>query len=149
MPDRNRGGGCARRHPGAGADGPGAGGQSCELGLLGAVRRWTHAPGSCSHGFDRGTGRGGDIVLRVVPDVARDSSPARVATQGAVRPIMEFVPILMALKRNKVGAILVALQIALTLAVVANGMSIIQGHLAAMGRSSGIDEANIFTFQNH
>jgi putative ABC transport system permease protein len=62
---------------------------------------------------------------------------------------MEIGPILRALKRNKVGAILVALQIALTLAVVANGMSIIQGHLAAMGRPSGIDEANIFTLQNH
>jgi putative ABC transport system permease protein len=62
---------------------------------------------------------------------------------------MEIVPILMALKRNKVGAILVALQIALTLAVVANAMSIIQQHLSAMGRPSGIDEANIFTLQNH
>ncbi len=28
-------------------------------------------------------------------------------------------------------------------------MSIIQSHLSAMGRPSGIDEANIFTFQNH
>jgi putative ABC transport system permease protein len=62
---------------------------------------------------------------------------------------MEIVPILMALKRNKVGAILVTLQIALTLAVVANAMSIIQNHLAAMHRPSGIDEANIFTLQNH
>ena len=62
---------------------------------------------------------------------------------------MEVVPILSALKRNKVGAILVTLQIALTLAVVANAMSIIQGHLAVMGRPSGIDEANIFTLQNH
>jgi putative ABC transport system permease protein len=62
---------------------------------------------------------------------------------------MELLPILRALKRNKVGAILVTLQIALTLAVVANAMSIIQSHLSAMGRSSGIDEANIFTFQNH
>ena len=62
---------------------------------------------------------------------------------------MEIVPILRALKRNKVGAILVALQIALTLAVSANAMSIIQQHLAAMGRPTGMDEANIFTCQNH
>jgi putative ABC transport system permease protein len=62
---------------------------------------------------------------------------------------MEIIPILAALKRNKVGAILVALQIALTLAVVANAMSIIQQHLSAMSRPSGIDEANIFTLQNH
>jgi putative ABC transport system permease protein len=62
---------------------------------------------------------------------------------------MEILPILRALRRNKVGAILVALQIALTLAVIANGMSIIQGHLAIMGTATGMDEANIFTFQNH
>lgn len=62
---------------------------------------------------------------------------------------MEIIPILSALRRNKIGAILVAFQIALTLAVIANGMSIIRGHLAAMGRPSGIDEANIFTLQNH
>jgi len=62
---------------------------------------------------------------------------------------MEIVPILHALKRNKVGAILVALQIALTLAVIANGMSIIQGHLAIMGTATGMDEAHIFTFENH
>ncbi len=62
---------------------------------------------------------------------------------------MEIVPILSALKHNKTGAILVTLQIALTLAVVANAMSIIQGHLAVMGRPTGIDEANIFTLQNH
>ncbi len=41
-----------------------------------------------------------------------------------------------------------ALQIALTLAVIANGMSIIQGHLAVMRSVTGMDEANIFTLQN-
>jgi putative ABC transport system permease protein len=63
--------------------------------------------------------------------------------------ILEILPILRALRRNKVGAILVTLQIALTLAVIANGMSIIQGHLAIMRTVTGMDEANIFTFQNH
>jgi putative ABC transport system permease protein len=62
---------------------------------------------------------------------------------------VEIVPILSALRRNKVGAMLVALQIALTLAVVANALSIIQHHLADMARPSGMDEANIFTLQNH
>jgi putative ABC transport system permease protein len=62
---------------------------------------------------------------------------------------MEILPILRALNRNKVGAILVALQIALTLAVVANALSIIQYHTSSMGRPSGMDEANIFTLQNH
>ncbi len=62
---------------------------------------------------------------------------------------MEIIPILAALKRNKVGAILLALQIALTLAVVANAMAIIQHNLSDLHRPSGMDEANIFTFQNH
>jgi putative ABC transport system permease protein len=62
---------------------------------------------------------------------------------------MEIIPILASLRRNKVGAILVALQIALTLAIVANAMSIIQHHISDMSRPSGIDEANIFTLQNH
>jgi putative ABC transport system permease protein len=62
---------------------------------------------------------------------------------------MEIFPILAALKRNKVGAILVALQIALTLAVVANALSIIQHHMSDMARPSGMDESNIFTLQNH
>ena len=62
---------------------------------------------------------------------------------------MEILPILSALKRNKVGAILVTLQIALTLAVVSNAMAIIQQHLADMHRPSGVDEANVFTVLNH
>ena len=61
---------------------------------------------------------------------------------------MEILPILTALKRNKVGAILVALQIALTLAIVANAMSIIQDHMKTMNQPSGLDEADIFTLQN-
>jgi putative ABC transport system permease protein len=61
---------------------------------------------------------------------------------------MEVRPILSALKRNKVGATLVALQIALTLAVVANAMSVIQHHWTDMRRPSGLDEANIFSMAN-
>jgi putative ABC transport system permease protein len=58
---------------------------------------------------------------------------------------MQVLPILAALRRNRVGAILIGLQIALTLAIVCNSLSIIQQRLARMHRSSGIDEANIFT----
>jgi putative ABC transport system permease protein len=61
---------------------------------------------------------------------------------------MEVMPILSALKRNKVGATLVALQIALTLAVVANAMSVIQHHWTDMRRPSGLDEPNIFSMAN-
>jgi putative ABC transport system permease protein len=61
---------------------------------------------------------------------------------------MDFMPILAALKRNKVGAMLVALQIALTLAVLANALSVIQHHLTDMNRPSGMDEPNIFSISN-
>ncbi len=60
----------------------------------------------------------------------------------------EILPILRALRRNKVGALLIGLQIALTLAITSNGLSIIQQRLRWMQRSTGIDEANIFTLQN-
>ena len=61
---------------------------------------------------------------------------------------MEVMPILSALRRNKVGATLVAIQIALTLAVVANALSVIQHHWTDMTRPSGLDEANVFSITN-
>jgi putative ABC transport system permease protein len=61
---------------------------------------------------------------------------------------MEIQPILSALRRNRVGAILIGIQIALTLAIVCNCLSIIQDRLARMNRPTGIDEANIFTLDN-
>jgi putative ABC transport system permease protein len=62
---------------------------------------------------------------------------------------MELMPIVSALRRNRVGALLLIVQIALTLAVVANALSIIQSHMANMSRPSGMDEANLFTLRNH
>src|ERR1700733_3109503 len=61
---------------------------------------------------------------------------------------MECMVILRALRRNKVGAVLMSLQIALTLAIVCNSLSIIQQHLRHMDRPTGIDEANIWTLRN-
>jgi putative ABC transport system permease protein len=61
---------------------------------------------------------------------------------------MEVMPILATLRRNKVGAILVALQIALTIAVVANTLSVIRRHWTDMSRPSGLDEANIVSIAN-
>lgn len=58
---------------------------------------------------------------------------------------MEFRPILSALMRNKVGMVLIGLQVALTLAIVVNALFIINSRLANMARPSGLDEANIFT----
>lgn len=57
---------------------------------------------------------------------------------------MELGPIWRALMRNKIGAILIALQIAVTMAIMVNAVSIIQERARLMARPSGIDEANIF-----
>src|SRR5208283_141336 len=61
---------------------------------------------------------------------------------------MEIAPIIAALRHNKVGALLIGLQIAVTLAIICNSLSIIQQRLERTHRPSGIDEANIFTFRN-
>jgi hypothetical protein len=59
---------------------------------------------------------------------------------------MEIRPILSALLRNRAGAILVALQIALTLAIVVNAVFLTQQRVSHIGRPSGIDDQNIFSF---
>ncbi|TQV79998.1 ABC transporter permease [Aliikangiella coralliicola] len=58
---------------------------------------------------------------------------------------MEFRPILNALKRRKTGAILVALQVAITLAIVINAIFIIGVRSEKIGRDTGMDVNNIFT----
>lgn len=62
---------------------------------------------------------------------------------------MEFRPILSAMFRNKTGAILVGLQIALTLAVVANSVFIIMQRVEKIGRPPGIDSDNLFFVQSY
>jgi len=57
---------------------------------------------------------------------------------------MEIGPIWRALLRNKSGYILIALQIAVTMALMANAIAIIQERSRLMARPSGIDESNIF-----
>ncbi len=57
---------------------------------------------------------------------------------------MEIGPIWRAMMRNKTGAILIALQIAVTMAIMVNAISIMQERGRVMSRSSGIDEHNIF-----
>src|ERR1700727_2250636 len=61
---------------------------------------------------------------------------------------MEIRPIVSALRHNKSGAALIALQIALTVAIVCNTLCVIQQHVFQTHRPSGLDEANIFTMQN-
>ncbi len=58
---------------------------------------------------------------------------------------MEIGPIWRAMMRNKTGAILIALQIAVTMAIMVNAISIMQERARVMARPSGIDEHNIFS----
>jgi putative ABC transport system permease protein len=61
---------------------------------------------------------------------------------------MEILPVLKSFRHNKVGALLIMLQIAITLAVMSNCLSIIRDNLAHMGRPTGVDESNIFIIGN-
>lgn len=56
---------------------------------------------------------------------------------------MEIRPILSALLRNRTGAILVGLQVAITLAVVANAFFIIHQRAEKLHRPTGVDSANL------
>ena len=53
-------------------------------------------------------------------------------------------PIVSALLRNRTGAVLVAMQIAIALAVLVNALYIVMQRMEKMGRPTGIDVANIF-----
>jgi putative ABC transport system permease protein len=57
---------------------------------------------------------------------------------------MEIRPILSALLRSKTGAVLIAAQVALTLAILTNATFVVRTRLATADRPSGADEANVF-----
>jgi putative ABC transport system permease protein len=61
---------------------------------------------------------------------------------------MEFGPIFRGLIRNKAGAVLIALQIAVTMAIMVNAIAIMQERRTNMARPSGIDEANTLTLDS-
>ena len=61
---------------------------------------------------------------------------------------MELRPILSAMRRNKVGAILITVQMAITLAILCNGLFIIQQRVAASQRPSGMEETQLFAMSN-
>jgi putative ABC transport system permease protein len=61
---------------------------------------------------------------------------------------MEIRPILSSLKRNPVAGVLIAAQIALTLAILANVLFIVTERIEAMSLNSGVDEPNVFLFHN-
>jgi putative ABC transport system permease protein len=61
---------------------------------------------------------------------------------------MQIKPILAAMRHHKAGTVLIALQIALTLAIVCNALFIIQQRMARMSRPSGVDETNLFVIRS-
>ena len=61
---------------------------------------------------------------------------------------VQIRPILTALRQHKAGTLLIALQIALTLAIVCNALFIIHERLANLSQTSGVDEANVFVVAN-
>jgi putative ABC transport system permease protein len=61
---------------------------------------------------------------------------------------MDVMPILSALKRNKVGAILIALQLALTLAIVTNALFIIGQRFQYVSRQTGVAEPALVVISN-
>ncbi|SRR5579859_806564 len=61
---------------------------------------------------------------------------------------MELGPIISAMRRNKVGAIVVGVQMAITLAILCNALFIIEQRVALGKRPTGTDEANIVVITN-
>ncbi len=61
---------------------------------------------------------------------------------------MQIKPILSAMRHHKAGVLLIALQIALTLAIVCNALFIIQQRLAHLSEPTGIDETSVFVISN-
>jgi putative ABC transport system permease protein len=61
---------------------------------------------------------------------------------------MELRPILSAMRRNKVGAILIGVQMAITLAILCNALFIIEQRISLTKRPSGADEGNVFVIGN-
>jgi putative ABC transport system permease protein len=61
---------------------------------------------------------------------------------------MQIKPILSALRHHKAGTILIVLQIALTLAIVCNALSIIHQRVTRLSRPSGVDETDVLVIHN-
>ncbi|WP_125779242.1 ABC transporter permease [Pseudoalteromonas rubra] len=62
--------------------------------------------------------------------------------------MFEIKPTINALMRSKLGAVLLILQLAITLAIVSNAVSIIQDRLTYLNKDTGYQEAAIFKFNS-
>ncbi|HZW52042.1 MAG TPA: hypothetical protein VFF05_09280, partial [Rudaea sp.] len=60
---------------------------------------------------------------------------------------MQIQPILAALRKHKLAAVLIALEIALACAVLCNACFMIADRIAMMGIDSGVDEGALATMQ--
>lgn len=63
--------------------------------------------------------------------------------------LLHLGPVFRATLRHRVSTFLIAFQVAITMAIVANSISIIQQRHALMQRDSGLDEKNSFVFMNY
>ena len=70
------------------------------------------------------------------------------AAEGKGTPVMELGPILRSMKRSKVRFGLIVLEVALTLAVVANCITMIMDAKKQMAKSSGFDDDNILSVRS-
>jgi len=61
---------------------------------------------------------------------------------------MDLLPVARALRRRKLGAVLIGLQMALSVAILANAVDVIQQRLQHMQRPTGLDEARLITLRN-
>jgi len=61
---------------------------------------------------------------------------------------MDIVTIVSSLARNRLGALLVTVQICLTLIIVLNAAGVVREHVARMQSISGVDEGNVFSLTN-
>jgi putative ABC transport system permease protein len=61
---------------------------------------------------------------------------------------MEMHPILSAMRRNKVGAVVIVIQTAITLAILCNSLFLIEQRLRSSERPTGLQEQDIFTMAN-
>ena len=61
-----------------------------------------------------------------------------------INPLKNSRPIFSAMLRNKTGVLLIVAQIALTFAIIANALYVVQQRLAEANRTTGIDDAGVF-----
>jgi putative ABC transport system permease protein len=71
-----------------------------------------------------------------------------MAIEIQLRAAMQIKPVLAALRHHKAGSLLIAMQIALTLAIVCNALFIIHARLAHLSEPSGVDESQVLVVEN-